>query len=299
MRNRENPYADNKFLIDTLSEMRFKSVDTDANRVYENVWNKINHHAELYPVIGVRPIWKYFSVASVILLFILSGMFFQVRHEETVMMEIAAVAGSKTKVVLPDGSIAWLNSNAVLRYPHKFSQKLRKVELVGEGYFEVLPNTKQPFHVQLDGMRIEVLGTMFNVISEEESDFIETILKEGSVALYGHENKTTVPDVILKPDQHAIYNKKTGEIEVDGISSGLYTTWVKGIFVFDDNTLEEIFTVLARAFQVKVYISDPELAQKRLSAKFLHQESLDEILSILQINAQYTYKKEKKEVFID
>lgn len=56
-------------------------------------------------------------------------------------------AGGQYQVVLADGTKVWLNSLSALKYPTSFNGSVRKVELEGEGYFEVTKNKNQPFEV--------------------------------------------------------------------------------------------------------------------------------------------------------
>src|SRR5699024_5405015 len=77
--------------------------------------------------------------------------------------------GSQFSVELPDGSKVWLKAASSLRYPSTFSDTIREVELVGEGYFEVKNEkhegrgTYRPFVVKAKDQKIYVLGTSFNV----------------------------------------------------------------------------------------------------------------------------------------
>lgn len=48
-----------------------------------------------------------------------------------------APLGGKSKVLLADGSLVWLNSGSTLKYSTDFNEKERIVTLSGEGYFEV------------------------------------------------------------------------------------------------------------------------------------------------------------------
>ena len=52
--------------------------------------------------------------------------------------------GQRSKIILPDSSIVWLNSGTTLSYPINFSMHHRKVELTGQAFFSGLPQRKQP-----------------------------------------------------------------------------------------------------------------------------------------------------------
>lgn len=66
--------------------------------------------------------------------------------------------GSRTKLILPDGSVVWLNSDSQFKYDNSFGVKERRVTLNGEGYFQVAKDKTKPFIVITDNIKIKVLG---------------------------------------------------------------------------------------------------------------------------------------------
>jgi ferric-dicitrate binding protein FerR (iron transport regulator) len=76
------------------------------------------------------------------------------------------------------------------------------------------------------------------------------------------------------------------------------TSWITGIFRFENNTLSEITQELERAFHVKIHIEDEVMRNKTFNAVFEDKETLDEILSILQISAKYKMEKKRGEVYL-
>lgn len=298
MNRDKNTTVEHHDTFDYEKRIEFKAVASDADAVYRNLWQRIQN--ENIISLGVSPVWKYVSIAASFALLIVSSwlMVVSMQPEELAYMEMTAVPGSKVKVILPDSSTVWLNSNAKIRYPRQFSSDSRTVQFTGEAFFQVKKNTKAPFVVDAEGLRIQVLGTEFNVYTEPESQLIETTLINGSVALFGVKNDTKQPDIILSSNQQALYNKGNGQIDVQNVRASSYTSWVSGLFIFEKNTLEEIMTSLERAFNVKIHIEHDTLKKQRLTARFVHQETLDEILSVLQVSAHYKYKKVKGEIYI-
>src|SRR5690606_30044694 len=87
-----------------------------------------------------------------------------------------------------------------IRYPTVFTGQERQVHLTGEAYFEVAPNTKMPFRVNVDEKAtVEVLGTHFNVNAYANEEGINTTLLEGSIAFAVFSGQP----VILQPGQQA------------------------------------------------------------------------------------------------
>jgi ferric-dicitrate binding protein FerR (iron transport regulator) len=122
---------------------------------------------------------------------------------------ISVPLGSKSKIVLPDGTEVWLNAGSKLTYNMNFGEKTRDVHLVGEGYFKVTRQEKKPFIVHTVKASIKALGTEFNVKAYPDESYIETILVKGSIAVDrtspGKDKNSNLKEssLILKPGQKA------------------------------------------------------------------------------------------------
>lgn len=278
--------------------IHFKDVPSDKNAVYNRVWERINKDEVVR--FKSSPVWKYVSIAATVALLIVSSLFYidSTKPETIENREIVATPGTKARVVLPDNTVVWLNSSANIQYPHKFIEKNRKIAFLGEAFFEVEKDKEKPFIIQTDGLRIQVLGTSFNVHAEPESDVVEITLSEGSVALFKEDNDTDIADHILQPDEQAVFNKVNGQFNIRKVRSEFYSAWVTGEFNFENNSLQEISNALTRAFNTHIYIESEQLKSTHLTARFSHQETLDEILSIIQIPANFKYTKIEGRIYI-
>jgi transmembrane sensor len=106
-------------------------------------------------------------------------------------------------VELPDGSMIYLNRNSSVSYNQDFEP--RKVSLQGEGYFDVVYE-KSPFTVTTDLGEIEVIGTEFNLKSDNEE--LEVQVTKGEVKLLTEEEKNNI-----KRGQKAVFNKAEGSVK--------------------------------------------------------------------------------------
>ena len=106
-----------------------------------------------------------------------------------VMNQLVIPYGNQSKLILSDNTVVWLNAGSRLVYPTFFSGKTREVLLFGEAFFEVSKNADKPFIVKTSDIEIKVLGTQFNVSAYAEDKVIQTVLKEGSVAI--HQNNAS------------------------------------------------------------------------------------------------------------
>lgn len=71
--------------------------------------------------------------------------------------------GQQYQVILPDGSKVRLNAASSIRFPVKFSNNKRIVNVTGEAFFDVAHDRIAPFYVYTSNSEIKVLGTTFNV----------------------------------------------------------------------------------------------------------------------------------------
>lgn len=62
--------------------------------------------------------------------------------------ELVIPRGGEYVLTLADGTLVCLNAGSKLRFPVQFSGITRKVELEGEGYFQVARNEKNTFCCQ-------------------------------------------------------------------------------------------------------------------------------------------------------
>jgi transmembrane sensor len=161
---------------------------------------------------------------------------------DTKMLTLQTPMGGTYRLVLPDGSLVWLNAASRLNFPSTFTgQKQREVELDGEGYFEVVKNKALPFIVKSRGQQVEVLGTHFNINSYEDESVTKTTLLEGSVRI----GKT-----VLKPGEQVERNgseTKTITVDVDEV-----TGWKNNFIVFQDEKIESVMRKISRWYNVEV-----------------------------------------------
>lgn len=281
-----------------VGRVRFKPLPFDEQQAFRRLDNRLRLQVLFSSVSKVNRIWKYWSLAASVALLVAVAIFFVDEREEQALVyyETTAVPDAKTKITLPDSSVVWLNANACLRYPREFSSACRQVTIKGEALFEVRKDEKKPFIVQTEDIGIKVFGTTFNV--EAEVDKTVVTLLTGKVGIYTKMNHTTVADRILKPGEQAVYEKSKTGLTVLETNTDNTISWVTGIFHFKDRTLEDIMKELQRAFHVKIHIENEALKKQTFNADFTDKETLDEILSILQISARYQIEKMKGEIFL-
>src|SRR5690606_16707760 len=145
---------------------------------------------------------------------------------EIVFNTIATPRGGQFQVILPDGTKVWLNAESSLKYPTVFSSKERKVELLGEGYFEVAKNENSPFIVITEDQAVTVLGTHFNINSYTKYN-TETTLVEGSVKVSSVSASSV--SKILKPGEQSVLNSQN-KFNIKRVNLENAIAWKNGFF---------------------------------------------------------------------
>lgn len=210
------------------------------------------------------------------------------------MIVVSTLAEMKA-VQLPDGTEVTLNRYTSLTYPNRFKEQNRAVSLKGEAYFAVTKDKSHPFIVQTGAVDVRVLGTEFNVEAYPRDELVRTTLYEGSVAIDTENNSS----LTLVPGELAVYDKATKYLNKSVISqtnNGI--AWKDGAFIFDHTSLKEIGRQLSNAFNVEIVIEDKQLEERKLTARFIHNETLETIFSLLQNVGQFEVKRENQTLYI-
>lgn len=189
--------------------------------------------------------------------------------------QISALYGTRTKTVLPDSTVVWLNGGSTLRYWVVKGDPRRNIQLVGEGYFDVAKDKKHPFIVNANNVKVEALGTEFNVISYPSDSLICVTLVEGSV-------KVAMPDAesILNPNERIIYNQENGENQIFLGNTDKWCQWRDGKLIFRNEPLSKIYKRLGQIYNVNFQV-DPKCQDMICHATF-KDSSLDKMLELLK-----------------
>ena len=179
--------------------------------------------------------------------------------------EIRIPRGGEYKVVLPDGTVVWLNAESSLRFPTVFTGKERKVYAKGELYFDVKHDEAKPFIVEVEkDYVVRVLGTEFNLRAYGKSSRATTLVK-GRVQVKGADNT-----VLLKPGQQAFEAPGTNDLEVLDVDVAPYVAWHEGKFHFVHVSLKNIMEELSRWYDVQVIFENPAVMDECFTLSLIH-----------------------------
>ena len=229
----------------------------------------------------MRRVWfkRASTIAASILVpvLIISTVYFykEMDHYKQIPNIVSVNKGQRAGITLPDGTIVHLNSESKLTYTPDFNGKLREVVLEGEAFFEVTPNSEQPFIVDASGLSVKVLGTSFSVQTSDQGNEISVILVEGKVSLNNAHEKELVQ---LHPNQKADYFVNDEHYTVTEVDSERLTSWRKGIIFYDNASLDEIVRLIEQTYKVSLIYTRPENDDQRFSGAFLKTQKLETVL---------------------
>ncbi|SMC55357.1 FecR family protein [Pedobacter africanus] len=206
-------------------------------------------------------------------------------------MNVSTPRGGQFQIVLSDGTRVWLNSASYLRFPRSFGHLTeRRVELSGEGYFEVAKDKLHPFIVNVDGQEARVLGTHFNINSYQENKAIKTTLLEGSLMVTGKNNK-----VILKPGQQSVLTP--GQLNVGSADLEAAVSWKKGYFYFNDEKITEVMSTISRWYDIDVNY-EGEISREGFTGAISRFTNISDVLIMLEGTGAVRFKIEGRRVTV-
>jgi hypothetical protein len=201
--------------------------------------------------------------------------------EKLLKNQVIIPYGNRSKITLSDNTVVWLNAGSRLIFPSEFSGKMREVLLFGEAFFDVSENKEMPFVVKTSSLEVKVLGTEFNVSAYPEDNTVQTVLKEGSVSIRRNNSGFFESDIILKPNQMAVFNKNTLASKIYDVDAAYYTIWVNGLLSFDDQDFNRVIKKIERYYNIQIRYTDPLVGLQKISGKLDLNKNLEEVFEYL------------------
>ena len=294
LQNHPEKRADIQEAATLIQSMRFKT-DYPDTQDFQQVWQDViaNRTKGVYKVKqSTGQAYRWYAAAAVVVLG-LTAAFFTLRNTQysPLVQSYATSFGQTEEITLPDGSSVILGANSQLRYHLNWiGQEPRLVMLKGEAYFSVLHRENhQKFIVQSKDVSIEVLGTKFNVNNRRNENQI--LLEEGSIRLTippvtGHSSEASIE---MKPGEAVAIADQ--QITKKVVNPNSYTSWTKGVLIFEQAPLSEVIQVIEDHYGYTVVTQNINPDELILTAE-LRTVGIDMILHYLSEVFQLTIEKD-------
>lgn len=201
--------------------------------------------------------------------------------------------GSHSKMMLPDGTEVWLNSDTKVEFAKDFGLLDRRIKIKGEAFFRVAHDNKKPFIVETGALNVRVHGTSFNLSCYPEEQ-VRVALVEGVVELVSEGGKS----IFLRPNDIVDYNVEQATFLLTKESAAEELIWRESKFVFKDKKFELIILELERAFDVDINVLNKRILAKRFTGDFVHKEDISAILDVMAQVGEFTYEIQNRRIQI-
>lgn len=275
------------------------TANLDVNRAQDLLYRILNSEkqtAKLIPVSRPERCYRHWYAAAAALLIITLAIWNWVGRKnnsepaiartEKKVLEPAPETNGKRYIRLQDGSTVLLNEGSLLDYPADFANDKREVTLSGEAYFDIRPDAKRPFIVHTGKVNTTVLGTAFNIKAYPEQKQITVTVTRGKVKV--GDNKKTFG--VIVPNESIAVNTEVNSFKLERVNADEALSWKKQYLVLDDISLKEAAVLISNRYHVNISFSKEALENCRISATFLNNESLEQVLTVVTgvVDADYT-----------
>ena len=320
----KNEFEHAKMILEVLLNPRKQTVPFKKEAALKDLLEKIENSDNRFRRQKTRfshSIWLK-AVAVLVVLFSVSIVWkYLLRPKpqiETAEYQIIVPIGEKSQVILPDGTHVWINSGSRFVYPANYGANSRKVYLEGEAYFDVTKKQGMPFVVNTKDVNIKVLGTAFNVKEYATDKTVETTVVRGLVRVESVLDQHN--SIYVNPNEKAVYLKQNQHIAIAGQSVPKsvvknrematepilvvkanpepITCWKDQLLVFTDETFEDMVVKMERWYNIKINIINPKLKQERFNGKFVHNETVYQVLEAIKLTTPIEYSVENNEINI-
>lgn len=211
-------------------------------------------------------------------------------------MIVSTGKGERASMTLPDETKIALNYDSQVTYdPEAFAKGERRIDFDGEGYFQVKKDSRHPFVIHAQGLQVEVLGTVFNLLARNGDTHSELFLEEGSVRLM---SVLTGEKVLLSPNQKAVLSVETGHIVVQTMENiAEASAWRKGDLIFRNEPLGNVLRTLEGCYGYKITTDCEDCLTDEFTGT-LPTWDINEVLEVLEKLYPLEIEIKGKEIFL-
>ena len=217
--------------------------------------------------------WAPWSVAAAMVLVAVSAWLTRVRAPDPAWgaTDVSTGRSEMATVQLPDGSVVRLAPASRVTFGSATGR--REVTLDGRAFFAVARSPGRPFVVRTRLGEATVLGTRFE-LSTEEND-LRLVVVEGRVSLAGQTNRVEVRGGETSGIRHGTAMPPTPVPDADALEQ-----WVGKFLVFHDTPMSQVARDIEHMYGVRVILGDSAVAARTVSGTFTDR-SAEQVIAVV------------------
>jgi ferric-dicitrate binding protein FerR (iron transport regulator) len=183
-----------------------------------------------------------------------------------------------------------MNSQSTIVYPAKFNGRFRPVSLRGEAFFKVTPDKTKPFIIEVNNVKIKVIGTSFNV--KGRNGQTEVTVETGIVKVSKNQNS-----IDLNPGERITITPRQVLLSKQTSKGKLYNYYLTRQLICDQTPLTELVQTLNEVYGTHITIANKLLEGLPITTTFQNQ-SLDEILTVISETFKIKVERNGKQIIL-
>jgi transmembrane sensor len=197
---------------------------------------------------------------------------------------------------LPDSSKIILKPGSVLLVASNYGSDNRSVEVEGQAFVDVRPDSLKAFILITDNSRMEVTGTSFMVDSRKDLEHDDVIVLTGQLQM----NALTNPEkpVVVPAGKKARFEHRAGTITVTEADTVNALAWKKQRLIFNDTPLAQVVDALEDYFGIPVQVENKEMLKCPFTRTF-SEPRIDDVLKALREGLDVIVMREYGRIVID
>jgi transmembrane sensor len=201
---------------------------------------------------------------------------------------VTGTKGSK-QLTLSDGTVVSLNASSRIKVPASFTSQLREVVLEeGEAFFDVKRDPRHPFIVRTATIKVQVLGTSFNVRAYKSLQFVSVSVATGKVGVIGN-SKTLA---MLLPGEQLSYNVLTGDTEHKRVDANKVQSWKQGSTYLSQASFNELAVIVKNIYGLTLKAGNKKVGNYRFSLRLVHNLPTAQVLDLISQLHHTQFRKE-------
>ena len=289
-------YKNRHALLWTGAEMSEQDILKDL-KVVKNATRKSRSHSIK------RTFLKY---AAILALVVIGGYVYQLTFinssTQLSMSEVSVPEGSRSRILLNDGSEVILVNGSKVVYQSSVKNKTREVVLEGEAYFIVAHDKSNPFKVYVGEHEVEVLGTEFLVTAYPQDELLQVDLVTGKVKMNvaTSTHGDNYDSYLMEPYEKLLLNKSNRNVDVQKNQDDFYKFWKEGEYRFNKESFDSLARKLERIYRLSIKFKDQALESCEFTGAFYANSTIVSILDVFQkaSSIDFEYTIENNEVYI-